>query len=80
MNRVLVEEMKNVKHDIIKDFAETTKFIVKWKQDVISIIIIHPVLRRVVSWLNIPVRMVCFVLFVISVITTIKTIKFDRLD
>jgi hypothetical protein len=25
MNRVLVEEMGNMKHDIIKDFAETTK-------------------------------------------------------
>jgi hypothetical protein len=32
MNTVLVEEIENVKHDIIKDFAETTKFNVKWKQ------------------------------------------------
>jgi hypothetical protein len=39
MNTVLVEEMENVKHDIIKDFAETTKLTVKWKQNVVSIII-----------------------------------------
>jgi hypothetical protein len=38
MNRVLVEEMGNMKHDIIKDFAETTKLTVKWKQNVVSII------------------------------------------
>jgi hypothetical protein len=38
MNRVLVEEMGNMKHDIIKDFAETTKLTVKWKKDVVSII------------------------------------------
>jgi hypothetical protein len=38
MNRVLVEEMRNMKHDIIKDFAETTKLTVKWKKDVVSII------------------------------------------
>jgi hypothetical protein len=33
MNTVLVEEMGNVKDDIIKDFAETTKLNVKWKQN-----------------------------------------------
>ena len=38
MNTVLVEEMGNVKDDIIKDFAETTKLNVKWKQNVVSII------------------------------------------
>ena len=38
MNTVLVEEMGNVKDDIIKDFAETTKLNVKWKQNVLSII------------------------------------------
>ena len=38
MNTVLVEEMGNVKHDIIKEFAETTKLTVKWKQNVVSII------------------------------------------
>ena len=38
MNRVLVEEMVNVKHDIIKDFAETTKLTVQWKHNVVSII------------------------------------------
>jgi hypothetical protein len=39
MNTVLLEEIENVKHDIIKDFAETTILTVKWKQNVI-----HPVL------------------------------------
>ena len=38
MNTVLVEEIENVKHDIMKDFAETTKLNVKWKQNVVSII------------------------------------------